>query len=66
MRFFELQDDDKKAEKLRSKELPEGWKDIKQVLYYQSLLYIPKVIRLELISRKHINSLASHFDIEKT
>ena len=30
----ELQDDDKEAKKLRSEGLPEGWKDIEQVLHY--------------------------------
>ena len=34
MRLFELQDDEKKAKKLRSEGLPEDWEDIKQILYY--------------------------------
>ncbi len=34
MRLPELQDKDKEAMKLRSKGLPEGWEDIKQVLHY--------------------------------
>ncbi len=51
MRLFELQNDDKKAMKLRSEGLPEGWEDIEQVLHYQGLLYIPKVIHSELISK---------------
>ncbi len=44
----------------------EGWEDIKQVLHYQSLPYVPKVIRSELISRHHDDPLAGHFGIEKT
>ncbi len=52
--------------KLRSKGLPEGWEDIKQVLHYQGLPYVPKVIRLELISRHYDDSLTGHFGIEKT
>ncbi len=36
------------------------------MLYYQGLPYIPKVIRSELISRHHDDSLADHFGIEKT
>ena len=66
MRLPELQDNNKKAKKLRSKRLPEGWEDIKHVLYYQSFSYILKVIRSELISRHYNNPHASHFGIEKT
>ncbi len=66
MRISELQDDDKEAMKLRSEELPEAWEDIKQVLHYQGLLYVPKVIRSELISRHHDKLFAGHFGIEKT
>ncbi len=66
MRLLELQVDDKEAMKLRSEGLQEGWKDIEQVLHYQGLLYVPKVIRSELISRHHNDPLAGHFGIEKT
>ncbi len=66
MRLPELHDDDKEAMKLRLKGLLEGWKDIEQMFYYQGLLYVPKVIRLELINRRHDNPLVGHFGIEKT
>ncbi len=66
MRLPELQDDNKEAMKLRSEGLSEGWEDIEQVLFYQSLLYVRKVICSELISRYHDNLLSSHFGIEKT
>ncbi len=36
------------------------------MLHYQSFLYIPKVIYLELISRHHDNPLVGHFGIKKT
>ena len=36
------------------------------MLYYQGLLYVPKIIRTELISRYHNNLLVSHFGIKKT
>ncbi len=52
--------------KLGSEGLPESWENIEQVLHYQDLPYIPKVIRLELISRHHNNPLACYFGIEKT
>ncbi len=66
MKFPELQDDSKEAKKLRSEGLLEGWEDIKQVLHYYGLPYIPKVIRSELISRHHDDLLAGHFGIKKT
>ncbi len=66
MRLPKLQDDDKKAMKLRSEGLPEGWEDIEQVLHYQGFLYVPKVIRSELISRHHDDPLADHFGIKNT
>ncbi len=66
MRLPELQDDIKKAMKLESERLPEGWEDIEQVLHYQGLPYVVKVIRLELISKYHDDPLVGHFGIEKT
>ncbi len=39
MRLPELQDDDKKAKKLKSEGLPEVLEDIEQTLHYQGLLY---------------------------
>ena len=66
MRFLELQDEDKEAKKFRSEGLPEGWENIEQVLYFQGLPYIPKVICSKLISRHHDNLLAGYFEIKKT
>ncbi len=66
MRLPELQDYNKEAMKLRSEGLPEGLEDIEQMLHYQGLPYVPKVIRSELISRHHDDPLAGHFGIEKT
>ncbi len=36
------------------------------MLHHQSLPYIPKIIRSELISRHHDNSLEGHFGVDKT
>ena len=36
------------------------------MLYYQGLPYLPEIIRTEIISRHHNDSLAEHFGIEKT
>ncbi len=66
MRLSEWQDDDKEVNKLRSKGLLEDGEEIEQVLPYQSLLYIPKVIWSELISRYYDDPFASHFGIKKT
>ncbi len=66
MRLPELEDDDKKTKKLRLEWLSEGWKDIKVVLHYQSLPYVPKVICSKLISRYYDNSPTDRFGIEKT
>ncbi len=66
LRLPKLQDDDKQAMKLRSEGLPESWEDIKQVLYYQGLLYVLKIIHSDLINRHHDNFLAGYFGIKKT
>ncbi len=44
----------------------EGWEDIKEVLNYQDLPYVLKVIYSELISRHYNNPLAGYFGREKT
>ena len=36
------------------------------MLYYQGLLYLPEIIRIEIISRHHNDPLISHFGIKKT
>ena len=66
MRLLKLQNDNKEAQKLRSKELSKGWEDNEQVLHNQGLPYIPKIIRSKLISRQHDDLLASRFGIKKT
>lgn len=51
---------------MKSKRLLEGLKDIGEMLYYQSFLYILKVIYSNLISKYHDNFFISYFGIEKT
>lgn len=65
MRLFEPQNNDKETKKSRLVKLPEGQKDIKKVLHYQSLSYIPKLISVGLSSSHHNNLLADCFWIEK-
>ena len=63
LRLQELQETDSEAQELRTKD---GYQDIDGVLHHQGLLFVPKAIRMELISRHHDDPLASHFGIEKT
>ena len=43
-----------------------GWEDFERVLQYQELLYVPEIIRFEVISCHHNDPLAEHFGIDKT
>ena len=65
LRLHKLQAKDKQAWKIKA-EHSKGWEDINRVLHYQDLPYVLEVIRIELISRHHSNSLAGHFEIKKT
>ena len=63
----ELQENDKEAKALRGLAgLPENWKDVKGVLQYQELTYVPKIIRFKEISHHHNDPLAEHFGIDKS
>ena len=66
LRLPELQDNDNKAKFLRAGGFPEGWEEVKGVLQYRGLLYIPEIIRSEVISCHHDDLLAGHFGINKT
>ena len=66
LRLQELQNKDDQAWKVRTEQPGKAdWQDVKSVLHHQGLLYIPEIIRMELISRHHNDPLASHFGIEK-
>ena len=66
LRLPDLQSDDNQARKLRFADLPKEWKDIKEMLQYGGLFYIPEIIWLELISQYYNNPLVGHFGIDKT
>ena len=67
LRLAELQESGKEAKKLRvAKELQRGWEDIDKVLHYQVLSFVPKSIRIKLISQCYNNFLAGDFGINKT
>ena len=65
LQLQELQETDSKAQELRQ----QSWKSYKEVdsmFHYQGLSFIPKIIRVKLISRHHDDLLAGYFSIEKT
>ena len=44
LKLPDLQSDNNQAQKLRTAKLPKGWKDIKEMLQYRGLPYIPEII----------------------
>ena len=66
LRLVELQAEDGQAQKIRAEKLGKNWKDSNRILHHQGLLYIPEIIRTELISRHYDDPLAGYFGIEKT
>ena len=42
------------------------WDDTDEVLKYQGRLYLPAVVRSDLVARNHDDPLAGHFGVEKT
>ena len=65
LQLSKLQDKDKEAITLRAAGLSKDWKDVKGVLEYQGLPYVPEIIRSKVISYHHNNLLAEHFGINK-
>ena len=54
------------ARGIRQKDLKEGWAEVDGLLYFQGLLYLPEIIRTEIISKHHDDPLAEYFGIEMT
>ena len=65
LRLVELQAENGQVQKIRAEKLSGYWEDFDGILYHQGLPYVPKIIKIELISRHHDNSLAGYFGIEK-
>ena len=65
LRLQKLQEADSKVQKLRQQKT-NGYEKINNILHYQSLLFVPKAIWTELISRYYNNPLTGHFAIEKS
>lgn len=51
---------------LDEQSLKEDWKEIKEMLYYQSLLYIQEIVKNKLISSDYNDLLVGYFRINKT
>ena len=66
LQLLKLQDKDEEAKTLRAAGLPEDWEDVKGVLQYRELLYVPKIIRSKVIIRHYNDLLVGHFGINKT
>ena len=54
------------AREIWKKGLREGWEEINRVLYRKGLLYLPEIIRTELINRHQDDQLAGYFGVKKT
>ena len=63
---MELQVEDGWAWKIRAEKLGKNWQDSNRILHHQALLYVPNIIRIELISKYYDDPLAGHFGIKKT
>ncbi len=64
--LLDLQAEDRKARGIREQDLKDDWEDLVGVLHRESLLYLPEIIRTEIISRHHEDPLAGHFGIGRT
>ncbi len=63
----ELQAEDKEARKVREQGLKDGWEENADgVLCHQGLLYMPEIVKTELINKHYDDPLAGHFAIDKT
>lgn len=65
MRLLEFQNNNKKTKKLKSEILLEGGEDIDEVLHYQGVFYVPKVICSKLINKHYNNPLKDYFGTKK-
>ena len=62
----ELQDEDEEAKVLRAGGLSKSWEEVKGMLQYRGLPYVPEIIRSEVISYHYDDSLVGHFGFDKT
>ena len=65
LRLQELQKTDSESQEL-GQQGQRGYKKVDRMLHYWDLSFVPKAIRIELISRHHDNLLAGYFSLKKT
>ena len=65
LRLQKLQKDNNEAQRFKQQK-PDGYKKINKIFYYQNLLFVPKAIWTELITRHKNNPLVGPYGIEKT
>ena len=66
LRLQKLQEKNKQAQKLKTEQpIKDNLENINNMLHYQGLSYVSKIIWTELINRYHNNLLVSHFNIKK-
>ena len=65
LRLVELQAENGQVQKIKAEKLDRNQKDSNEILHYQSLPYIPEIIKIELISRHYNDLLAEHLGIKK-
>ena len=63
LKLPKLHESDLEAKELRSRDLLEGWEDVKGIFQHQDLLYVSKIIYSKMISRYYDDLLAGHFEI---
>lgn len=61
----ELQAQDRSADKTSEQSLADRQKDIEKVLHREDLLYMPVIIKTELISGHYEHSPTGHFGIKQ-
>lgn len=66
LRLSEHPDTNVEASEIWSKDLTKDYEDGEDILKHYSLSYVPDIISTLLIRYRYDNSLASHFDINKT
>ena len=66
LRLPELQKLDKKVQTIRVKGLKDRYNKVNEVLHYQGLPFVSKIIQTKLISQQYNNHLAVYFDVNKT
>ena len=66
LRLSELEESDDGARKIRAEGLKNNNEEVDGILHHQGLPFVPKAIRIELISQYHDDPLAGHFGIDKT